>query len=290
MVQYLCVTAEATTKVNATITTSFFREVSFIIIRSGEMIELLIFAISFAVYSGFRYVDIVSTAYVLRHLDLELHEVNPLIVPLAKKTGFKKAMVSLWLLFAVPIGLGDAFIIYPTLGYPALSYMLGIFHLLAAANNVQIYFQVQIVGAENVRQNTLNQIRTLKRLSLWRKVIYLVKMNFFEIFMSAYGFFALVLLSQLLTTLVLSFSEPTSLSLLFVPSIMILDLIWFFPVSVLGSIIISRRRLRLIENMETLSGDPRRQMTIPVGILREAIDKADRSGADYVRIFLPEGE
>lgn len=254
------------------------------------MFEPIIFAVSFISYSCFRYVDVVSTTYALRHLDMELHEVNPLLVPLAKKTSYRRAMILTWLLFGIPIGLGDAFISYPVLGFAGLCYLFGIFHLLAAANNVQIYFQVQNLGEEKVRQNMLNQIQTLKGLSFKGEIVYLFKMNFFEIFMSAYGFVTLILLSRLFTTLVLSFSGPTSVYLLFIPPIMILDLIWFFPISVLGSIIISRRRLKLIENTKGFSENLRRHVTIPVGILRDAVDKADKAGVDYVQVFLPEDE
>lgn len=251
------------------------------------MIELYLFFYVFAGYSAFRYIDVWSTRLATSELNFEMHEVNPFLVPLVKKMGFKKGMIVSWLLFAIPISMVDIIIIYPLIGFPTLWIFFGLFHILAAANNIQVYFRTKAVGKDNVELNTRNLIRELRSLSTLRKIVYLMKLNFFNLCLAIYGLVALALFSMLLSFLVISFREPTSYLLFIVPPVMILDLILFFPVIVFGSIIISYRQLKLFNDRDLSSERNGRYVSISRDILHKALAEADKTGADFIQFLIP---
>jgi len=251
------------------------------------MLESDIFILSFFLYSAFRFFDVESTRIALRELNIEMHEVNFFVVPLTKKFGFNKAMIVTWLLFAIPIGLLDTLYMYPLIGFPPLWLLFGIFHMLAAANNVQVYFQAKEIGADNVERNAKILIRKLRELSAFRKVTYLMKVNFLHLCLTIYGLIALFLFSILLSTMVISFKAPTSFLLIFAPPIMILDLILFFPVLVFGSIVISYRQLKIFDDGDFSSEEIGRYVNIPVDILRTALEEAEKTRAKSIPIFIP---
>jgi len=175
---------------------------------------------SFLLYSSFRFFDAESTRLVLSKLDPELHEMNPM-APLFKKFGFKKIMIITWLVFASGIAFLDAYVLYPSVGFPILWLVFGIFHLMAAANNYQLYFQIKILGAEMIEASTKHLIIKLKKLSPFGKVAFLIQWNFLNIFFALYGFVVLVLTSFLLSTMNISFRGPIPYLLAFAPPIMI---------------------------------------------------------------------
>lgn len=251
------------------------------------MIELYLFLYIFAFYSVLRYIDVWSTRLATTELNFEMHEVNPLVVPFVKKMGFKKAMIVTWLLFAIPISIVDIMVVYPLIGFPMLWVMFGLLHILAAANNIQVYFQTKTIGADNVELNTRNLVRKLRSLSTLGKITHLMKLNFFNLCLAIYGLAALTLTSMLLNSLVISFKEPTSFLLVIVPPVMILDLVLFFPVIVFGSIIISYRQLKIFNNKDISSEENGRYVSIPRDVLHKALVEAEKNGADFIQFFIP---
>ncbi|HMB66855.1 MAG TPA: hypothetical protein VKM96_02775 [Candidatus Bathyarchaeia archaeon] len=65
----------------------------------------LLFIESFAVYSLLRYLDVKSTKKLAQRLDLQKHEVNPLLTMLAKRWGINTAFRITWLVMASGIAL-----------------------------------------------------------------------------------------------------------------------------------------------------------------------------------------
>jgi len=251
------------------------------------MIELNVFIYSFALYSLFRLLDTESTRMALKELNLEMHEVNFIAVPLIRKMGFNKAMILTWFIFATLIAAGDALFVSPLVGFPTLCILLGLFQALAAANNVQVYFQTLEIGAENVERSTRNLIRKLRTLSAVGRIVYLMKLNFLHLFLTIFGLTALALFSILLSTLSISLTAPTSYLVLIVPPVMILDLILFFPVMVFGSIVISYRRARIL-NSNDLSKEDGKYVSIPIDILRTALSEAEKKGAEFAQFSVSE--
>jgi len=251
------------------------------------LLTLWLFAYSVALYSCLRLVDVWSTKLALSELSFEMHEVNTPLVALAKKYGFNRAAILLSFI-AIPIGLVDVLVIYPLVGFPIFWLYVGLFHVLAAANNVQMYFQAKIMGKESVERYTRQLVRDLKGLSAIERILYLIKMNFFFVALAIYGFFALGLFSVLLSSLEISLLRPTSYLILLGPPIMILDLISFFAVIVFGSLILARRQLKLAGDREWPLERNDRKVSIPVDILKTAINEAERTGVEYVELHIPD--
>lgn len=251
------------------------------------MFRFDVFVYSFVLYSCLRYFDVWSTKLCLDVLDPEMHEVNPIIAPLIKKIGFNKTMILTWLLFAIPIALIDVLFLYPVVGIPILWLLFGLFHLIAAANNTQIHFQVKIFGAEAVKENTRRVVRILKGLPLLRRITFLAKMNFLNLFLAFYGIAALTLFNFFLSATDIAIRHPIPILLAVGPPIMILDLILFFPTIVFGSIMISFRRLRLVNKKDVKPKEDQKYLTVSVQCLEDALIEAQANNAEYVQFLIP---
>lgn len=252
-----------------------------------EMLPILVFLFSLSTYTLFQWVDIYSTRLALSKLSLEMHEVNSLLVFLTKKIGFDRATTVMWLIFAPLVGLIDAVYVFNALSFPTTCFLFGMFHVLAAANNFQIHFQTQIVGARNVERNTHLLIQMLKQQSFLEKIKLLIRLNFFKVFVAAYSLVSLLLFFQLLSSVVVTLKEAVSLFLLYLPPIMILALIMFFPVDAFGSFLISIRRLKLSKDNESnISDDDSGYVSLPVDVLEVALKKAKATNAEYVQFSI----
>lgn len=251
------------------------------------MLTTHVFIYSFIAYSLLRYFDVWSTKLCLAKLDPEIHEANPIVAPLLKKIGFDKTMLLTWLLFAIPIGLADALYVDPVTTFPILWLFFGLFHVMAAANNLQIHFQMKIFGAEIVKENTMRIIKILKGLSFSGKVAFLVKTNFLNVFFALYAVATLTFLSILLTAIDITIKRPIPVLLAIGPPIMILDLIMFFPAIVFGSLMISLRRLRIANRKNLHLGRDQKYLTVSVECLEKALREAQANGADCVQFLAP---
>lgn len=253
------------------------------------MVSIYVFLFSFSIYSLFQWVDVYSTRLALSKLNLEMHEINPLLVFIIKKIGFDRTVIVMWLLFATLIGSIDALYVFNILGFPTTCFLFGMFHILAAANNFEINFQTQIVGAESVERNTRFLIQMLKQQSFLGKTSLLIRLNLFKVFVATYGMVALLLLFKLFSSLVVTLKEPVSFLLLYLPPIMILALIMFFPVNAFGTFLISLRRLKLSKDDEpNISDDVLQYVSLPVDVLEVALEKAKATNAEYVQFSVPD--
>jgi hypothetical protein len=257
------------------------------------MNSISVFLSTVFLYSAFRLVDVYSTQLCLSKLDPTLHEVNPIAVPLFGKLGFNKTMIVIWIPFAFFIGVADTFFVAPYVGIPVLWLFFGLFHLMAAANNFQLYFHVKLFGADVIEANTKQVILTLKALPRFKKFTFLLKTNLLYIFFSIYGIASLTLFSVLLTSLQISIINSIPTLLLVAPVIMIIDFVYFFPVMAFGSLIISWRRLSI--DVEQINLNTNQQnLTVSVDMLERVVDEAHQKGANYVQFpfteFAQEGE
>jgi len=231
--------------------------------------------------------DLYSTQLALSKLSLEMHEINPLLVFLARKFGFRGATWVMWLLFATLTGLIDALYISNVFGFPITCFLFGMFHALAAANNLEIFFQTKIIGAKNIERNTRSLIQMLKQQSFFGKIGLLIRLNLFKVFVAIYGTVSLLALFRLFGSLSVTTTEPVSFFLLYLPPIMILALIMFFPVDAFGTFLISLRRLKLSkDNDSNMSDDIPKHVSLPVDVLQAALESAKATGAEYVQFSI----
>lgn len=86
-------------------------------------------------------------------------------------------------------------------------------------------------------------------------------------------------------------SIPDSLSEMretwILPPIMILVLMMFFPTMVFGSLVISLRRLKLINNGHQFD-EEQRYLTISVDIIENVLCEARSNKANYVKFSIPQ--
>jgi hypothetical protein len=245
----------------------------------------LAFLYSFAIYSAFQYFDIYSTKRALSKLDVEEHEINPLLVFLEKRFGLNTSFFLMWLFIATTVASVDAFYIQNVLGFPIGCYFFGMFHLLATFNNLQIHFETEFVGADNIQRNTNFLAQELQKRSRLGKTALLVKLNLFNVFVSLFGLFALFLSIRLLSLLQFRFAEPVSFLLFYFPPMMILTLIMFYPIKVFGMFLISRR-LRASGSPMSDSEKISRSISVPVDVLETALKDAKTNNASYVQLHL----
>lgn len=222
---------------------------------------LYLFIASFTLYSILRLFDVLSTKLCLAKLDPKMHEVNPIVAPLIKRIGFNKTMFVTWVPIAAFIGYIDAQFAYPEIGTTIFWLFFGLFHLIACANNLQVYFQIKTFGVEVFENNTRQILRMLKKLSFPKKLIFLMKANFLNLFFAIYGILALALFTILLGSLNIYSTGPIPALLALGPPIMIVDLILFFPIMVFGSLLISFRRLRLADDDFVQKGEDSKKET-----------------------------
>ncbi len=251
-----------------------------------DMLSFYAFISSFGLYSLLRLMDVWSTKLCVARLDPELHEVNPIAAPLIKKIGFNKTMILTWIPFALVIGFIDAFFLYPVLGIIVLWLFFGLFHLIAAANNMQIYYQVKIFGQKAIEESMRRVIALLKPMSTYQKVIFVIKTNFLNLFLAIYGITTLVLFSFLIPSLSIFIRTSIPALLVIAPPIMVLDLIIFFPTLVFGSLIISMRRVRKIKEQVTTKNEGN-SITISLEFAEQIIQEAREKGANYVQLPVP---
>lgn len=248
------------------------------------MYNILIFVFSFSVYTAFQWFDAHSTRLALSKLSLEMHEINPILVSLSKRIGVDLALTVMALAFATFVGLVDVLYSLNAFRFPIMCFLFGMFHILAAANNLQIYFEVETIGPENFDRNTRYLIQMLKQKSFVGKIGLLIKLNLFKVFLAIYGLVSLLFLFGLLGSLVISIEGSISSFLFYLPPIMILAFITFFPVNVFGIFLISLRRLKSRVSEVTNLSDPDVQyISLPVDVLEVAFNEAKATNAEYIQ-------
>jgi len=256
-------------------------------VNGDKMVWFDAFVSSVTLYSLLRTFDVWSTKLCLARLNPEMHEVNPVVVPLIRKMGFNKTMLVTWIPLAIAIGFVDALYAYPLIGIPALWLVFGLFHLIAAANNIQLYYQTKIFGVEVIEENTKRIIRMLKTMSTFSKITFLLKTNILNLFFTIYGIVALILFSILLSSLNIYPIAPIPILLVVGPPIMVLDLIMFFPVMIFGSLIISLRRLRM-NSEHILDQESRNFIILSVEFVEAILYEAREKGANCIQLPLLE--
>ena len=241
---------------------------------------------SLVVYSCFQFFDLRSTKLALSGLELEKHEINPLLVFLNKRVGFKSSSFIMWLLIANLVASFDAFYVNGVFGMPLACFFFGMFHVLAVFNNLEIHFAKQFVGAKAFERNTDMLIEELRKRSSWGKLTLLIKLNLFSVFISVFGIAALFLSIKLLSALQFRLVTPISYFLLYFPPMMILTLILFFPVKVFGMFLICRRRLNTVHSIDEQQESPSPSIRLEVNVLETALKEAKSNNAQYIQFDL----
>src|SRR6266702_8736923 len=88
------------------------------------------FAVSFVTYSGLRHFDQGSTRLVAERVDIQKHEINPLLTRLARRWGLANAFRITWFMFATGVATMDALLnTLVSFGVPAVALLFGSVHV-----------------------------------------------------------------------------------------------------------------------------------------------------------------
>jgi len=211
------------------------------------MFPIDIWLSSFILYSILRIPDVESTRLILKKLKPEQYEVNALLWRLIKKTNFNGAIIIQWLLIAPLIASLDAMIVYPALGFSMAWLFYGLFHLVAAANNLQLYSRIKLEGVEAIEENTRRFTALLQGLSTSQRIIYFIGMNLLDILLTTYAFIAITLFMLLMGSVSIRYQGPFPYSLMILPLNLIIILLLYPPFRIFASLIIWRRRLKFFK-------------------------------------------
>jgi len=249
----------------------------------------LLFAESFVVYSLLRYPDQKSTKKLARRLDLQKHEVNPLLTLLARKWSLNAAFRVTWVLTASGIAAADTFLgITVSLGIPAVAFFFGTVHILAAASNTQLDYRTKNTSREEMDAETYKFARSLSALDWKGRWTLLIERNAFTFvvtIISLAGIFLYLLSSAIDPTSEFSNVGAVMSNLSFVE---IGAILLFFPSIFFGTITLSRRLTKFYRSGKLVgpTGPGAQYIEIPVSIAEEALNIAKSKHSSRIRVQL----
>ena len=240
----------------------------------------IIFALSLTAYSSMRYFDVRTTRELAEQLDLERHEINPLMVRLAKRFGLDGAFRITWVLFAVPIGIADVLLnAYISVNLPVFAFIFGFTHLLAAANNVEVAYTLKHSSVEEVEARTTELAAELKALSPVGRVKLILERNA-HTFVTAV--FSLVIIIDLYYANIIANITGLSFLAITMPNagtVTLIALLLYFPSVALGLVIMSNRLARL---PSTTAAKKAEGLEIDVKIAEAALAIAKKNGSNTI--------
>src|SRR2546422_1132795 len=155
--------------------------------------SIITFVFSFFAYSMLRYLDQSSTKRLARRLDIQKHELNPLLTWLARKWGLDRAFWITYLVFAIGIAMVDVFLnTVATFGFPAAAYLFGLMHVLAAANNLELDYETRGMTKGQIESGTFGFVEELSGLSLRKGLSLLIEKYAFTFIAALLSFIAVV--------------------------------------------------------------------------------------------------
>jgi hypothetical protein len=251
------------------------------------LFSAIILVFSIAVYSVLRYFDVRTTRTLAEQLDFEKHEMNPLMVRLAKRYGVDRAFRMTWILFASAIGIGDVILnnLIP-IGVPVFAYIFGSTHLLAAANNIEVAYTLNHSTKDEVEKRTMELAAELRSLSWGGRIKLVMERNAFT-FVTAV--FSLLIITDLYYAAPIA--KVTGLSFLAVTmpiagTIVLISLLLYFPSVALGLILMSNRLARLGGNPPPAKAEG---LELDVTVVERALQIAKLNGSKTIVLQVQEG-
>jgi hypothetical protein len=261
------------------------------------------FVVSFATYFILRHFDVDSTKAFSKYLDMEKHEVNPLINWLLKRgLSLNQSFTVMLFLFGIPIALGDATLnTYLTLGVPFFAWSFGCLHIVASANNYGYLPKLKRMNPQEIREEEADMFAfsiEFGKANLRKKVAILQDRKGFELTMSILSTIAFV--SIYCSIAIVGFAPIELLfynhgfpvlSLFNMGSILAFALLAYYPVKVMAEITMAHRYYllskRTVTQMEVRNpASPSGWVDIPADQLRNALRIADENDSKIVRIWL----
>ena len=263
----------------------------------NPLLVVVVFALSFIIYTILRDFDVKSTLQLADIIDLQKHEVNPTITWLARRMDLKQAMRLTWFAIGIPVAAADAYVnqAFPY-GVPIYALIFGFSHVLAAANNKRVAFAVSKMGVEEFEREHDQQMQEMAKLNLAGRLRLIFRSNPRSILMlvlalplvAALGY--AMVATELFTVVVshdLLLVIPLNIAFCLIIATLIIE-----PAFALAPLILSRR-YRGSPTGGVSEGQAKPETTVniqvPVSVVMQALEAARKNGEAAVKIAIPVG-
>jgi len=270
-----------------------------------EVLFGLTFVMSFTMYYALRHFDVASTRAFSKYLDMEKHEVNPLINWLLKRgLSLDHSFTVTLFLFGIPIALGDATLnTYLALGIPLFAWSVGCLHIIASANNYGYLPKLEHMNPQEIRAEEADMFAfgmefgkanlRKKVVMLWDRKRFELIMTFLSIIAFALIYYSIMVVGLVSIELLLLGHGYYVLSFFNMGSVLAFALLAYYPMRVLAEITMAYRYYHLskangivtrveIQDKSLSSG----WVDIPIDQLKDALKIADENNSEVVRIWL----
>jgi len=261
------------------------------------------FAVSFATYFILRRFDVASTKAFSKYLDMEKHEVNPLINWLLRRgLSLDQSFTLMLFLFGLPIALGDATLnTYLALGVPLFAWSFGCLHIIASVNNYGYLPKIERMSPEEIRGVEADMFAfgmEFGKANLRKKIVMLWDRKRFDLTMTFFSIMAFVLIYSSTAVVGLEAIELLFfnrgfyvLSFFNMGWILAFAILAYYPVRVMAEITMANRYYHLSKGVVTQVGvqhgpSSSGWVDIPIDQLKSALKIADENNSKVVRIWL----
>lgn len=256
--------------------------------------------VSFVLYATMRRLDVSSTKEFAKYVDMQKHELNPLVNGLLRR-GWTLDCV-LWamlFLFGIPIVLLDAYLnTYVLVGVPLFAFSFGAFHVVAAANNYGFLERVKKMSPADIKEEEEDNFSFAKEFTAagWKKkVLLLSRRDTFSTGMTAIFLFGFGLLYYSigvaglgnLELVVLAKGYPVY-SFFNMGWILVVVMGAYYPLRTIGSLVMARRysKMAKLGAVTPYEGKTGSWMDVTVDQLRDALKIAEDNKTRTVRLWV----
>ena len=267
-----------------------------------DIVFALTFVLSFTFYTLLRSFDVASTKAFAKYLDMDKHEVNPLINWLLKRGwSLDRSFNFMLFLFGVPIAIGDAALnTYLALGVPLFAWLMGCFHLVASINNYGYLPKLEKMKPEEIRETEANEFifaidfhdANLKKKieMLWGKDGFVLNMTLLSVIAFASIYYTIDAVGLVPIEMLFFNRGYLILSLFNMGWILAFVLIAYYPMRAISTIVMIYRYYNLSKSTVNLNLQQNLSsagwIDLPVEDLKKAVKLAEENLSTSVRIWL----
>jgi len=252
--------------------------------------SIITFVVSLFTYSLLRYTDQSSTKKVAKRLDIQKHEINPLLTWLAKKWGLDNAFRITFVIFALGVASTDVVINTPAIfGFPAVALFTGTLHALAATSNLELDYETKGLTPEQIEARTFRFAQQLSSLTPRARVFLLLEKYAFTFFVAVLSVIVFVFI-RFGDSIAQLTNRPVLGAAMFNMALVILfSLLLFYPSLLMGILIWSRRLVDMFRKGQLQNPGPAANyIDMDVSVLKEALETAIANNAPTIRIQVDE--
>jgi len=258
-------------------------------------------ATSFVIYTLLRQFDATSTKEFAKYVDMQKHELNPLVNALLRRGWtLNRVLWALLFLFGIPIALLDAYLnTYVLIGVPVFAFTFGAFHVVAAANNYGVLGRLEKMTPEDIKEeegDTLSFAKEFAAAGWMKKPMLLIRREAFSVGMTMIfllGFGLLYYSTGVaglgnLELVVRSKGYPVY-SLFNMGWILVVVTGAFYPLRTMASLVMARRYSKMAKSDAATPDDGKTGgswMDVTVDQLRDALKIAEDNRTRTVRLWV----